>query len=212
METSSSDAPTIDDLGDANSELDHDNLGRSQQDDSPALREQNSSNDRFQVIDAGPTSGQVRASANSTAEPVAVEQKAVEQIAERIRVDQQTVNNRKETTIEIELDPPELGRARVELTESENGIAAKIVMSREASARVVEQNLDALRESLRDSGVDVSEFDITYEDPSEDRRQDFDDEIDRTPFPNFPSESSVRMNSPIPQNPSSSNRRIDLSV
>ena len=143
---------------------------------------------------------------------VAVEDKMVDQIAERIRVEQHTFNQKTETTIEIELDPPELGRARVELTDSENGITAKIVMSREASARVVDSNLDALRESLRESGVDVTEFDVSYEDPSSQNQHGFDDEFERTPQINRSSEPVLNGPTTPRNSRADSSRRIDLTV
>lgn len=141
-----------------------------------------------------------------------VNERLVDQITEQIRVEQKTVNNKTETTIEIELDPPELGRARVELREADNGISAKIVMSREASARVIENSLDALRESLRDSGVEVTDFDISYEDPSSQKQDDYEEDVDRLSTLNFNSEPVRQSGSQTEINHSVSNRRIDLTV
>ena len=155
----------------------------------------------------------IRANQRTGSEIRLSEAKMVDQISERIRVDEQTTNTRKQTTIEIELDPPELGRARVELTDTENGVSAKIVMTREASARIVESNLDALRESLRESGVDVSEFDVSYEDPSSQRQEDFEGDAERSLLQNsLSSPSVVPTPAPIRNNRLDSNRQIDLIV
>ena len=65
--------------------------------------------------------------------------------------------------IEIELDPPELGRMSVELTESEGGVTARISANREATAALVDSQLSALKQTLHDAGVSVSEFHVSYD-------------------------------------------------
>ena len=63
--------------------------------------------------------------------------------------------------IEIELDPPELGRLSIELTDSDRGIIARIVTNRETTATLVDSQLAHLRQSLHDAGVNVRDFHIS---------------------------------------------------
>lgn len=88
------------------------------------------------------------------------------QVAESIRmVREQT--GQTPARIEIQLDPPELGRMSVELTESEHGVVARITANQEATAALVDSQLTALKQSLQDAGVSVSGFHVSYQfDPS----------------------------------------------
>ena len=84
--------------------------------------------------------------------------------------------------LEVELDPPELGRMSVELTESRQGLLAKITASRESTAVLVDHQLAQLRQTLEESGIEVHEFEVSYDPPQSDagqhRSQDANNELD----------------------------------
>ena len=65
--------------------------------------------------------------------------------------------------IEIDLDPPELGRMSVELTETDRGVTARISANREATAALVDSQLSTLKQTLEDAGVNVTNFQVQYD-------------------------------------------------
>ena len=65
--------------------------------------------------------------------------------------------------LEIELDPPELGRLNVELTDTRQGLLAKITASRESTAVLVDHQLAGLKQTLQESGIELHEFEVSYD-------------------------------------------------
>jgi predicted alpha/beta-hydrolase family hydrolase len=65
--------------------------------------------------------------------------------------------------IEVELDPPELGRIFLQLSDTRHGLTAHITASRAATAAMIEQQWDTVRQALQNTGVHVSQFQISYD-------------------------------------------------
>lgn len=71
--------------------------------------------------------------------------------------------------IEVELDPPELGRVSIELADTERGLSARIVVQRESTAQLVEQQLASIRQSLDQAGLHVRDFQLSHQGSSNGR-------------------------------------------
>jgi flagellar hook-length control protein FliK len=75
------------------------------------------------------------------------------------------LSSRDRTQVRVQLQPPELGTVRVELTaDRTNAVEARIVAERDEVRQLIERNLPQLRESLSASGIDVSGFDVSTQD------------------------------------------------
>jgi flagellar hook-length control protein FliK len=87
---------------------------------------------------------------------------ATRQVSESIRM---LVVNEPDlpARVEVELDPPELGKVTVELTDSDRGVTARIHAARESTAALLDQQITQLRQMLEDAGVTVSDFQVTYD-------------------------------------------------
>jgi flagellar hook-length control protein FliK len=87
---------------------------------------------------------------------------AAQQISERIRmalIQEPDLPAR----VEVELDPPELGKVTVELTDRDGGVSARIHATRESTGVLLDQQLNQLRQMLQDAGVEVTDFQVTYD-------------------------------------------------
>lgn len=71
------------------------------------------------------------------------------------------VSSNGHTYMEVQLDPPELGTVRIQLSESEHGMRAKLVVANESTLRTIESELPTLRQSLADAGVSIDQFDLS---------------------------------------------------
>ncbi len=65
--------------------------------------------------------------------------------------------------IEVELDPPELGRVSIELADTERGLTARITVQRESTAHLVEQQMATIRQSLDQAGLHVRDFQLSHQ-------------------------------------------------
>ncbi|MCA9212862.1 MAG: flagellar hook-length control protein FliK, partial [Planctomycetales bacterium] len=66
--------------------------------------------------------------------------------------------SRNETRVEVQLDPPELGRVWVELRATDSRITASIVSEIDSTNHLLQENLSSLQKSLAESGVSVDNF------------------------------------------------------
>lgn len=66
--------------------------------------------------------------------------------------------------VQIQLDPPELGRVMLDVVRSEEGLSARIVANEPAAKAVLELELPALRRSLGDAGVELANVDVSQGD------------------------------------------------
>lgn len=74
-----------------------------------------------------------------------------------------------DSRVEVQLDPPELGSVWIELTSTEDGLAAKIVSEHDTTSHMLQDNLATLRKSLSESGINVSDFVFDTEGSPSDR-------------------------------------------
>jgi flagellar hook-length control protein FliK len=84
------------------------------------------------------------------------------QLAESLRI-MLTREAHLPARIEIELDPPELGRILVELSDTRQGVTAHVTASRAATASLIDQQLDTVRQALQNAGVHVSQLQVSYD-------------------------------------------------
>jgi flagellar hook-length control protein FliK len=84
------------------------------------------------------------------------------QVAESVRMTL-TRETHLPARIEIELDPPELGRILVELSDTRHGVTAHVTASRAATAALIDQQLDTVRQALQNAGVHVSQLQVSYD-------------------------------------------------
>ena len=62
--------------------------------------------------------------------------------------------------IKIELEPKFLGKMKMKIRMEDNQLTAKVNVETAEVKRVIETNLDKLRESLQESGVEIEKFDV----------------------------------------------------
>ena len=75
----------------------------------------------------------------------------------------EAAGNSRDVRVELQLNPPDLGRVWIELTDTQDGLQARIVCSRESSFQLLKGDLAALRSSLEGAGVNVSEFHVGHD-------------------------------------------------
>jgi flagellar hook-length control protein FliK len=69
-----------------------------------------------------------------------------------------------ERTIEVQLDPPDLGQLRIVLTETDHGVTAKIVASKESALTLLRHEMPQIQQVLADSGVQMDGFSFEQSD------------------------------------------------
>ena len=73
--------------------------------------------------------------------------------------------------VEIQVDPPELGRVFVEVTRDGDDVAARIIAAEQSTWAALENSSGSLRQALLDTGLNLSGFDLSHGD-SFDRSSD----------------------------------------
>lgn len=63
--------------------------------------------------------------------------------------------------LEVQLNPPELGRVVVRLEKARGKVGARLVVSNETARIAIERELPAIQQSLEEAGVNLDEFDVT---------------------------------------------------
>ncbi|MBL8208749.1 MAG: flagellar hook-length control protein FliK, partial [Blastocatellia bacterium] len=73
-----------------------------------------------------------------------------------------SINPRETRSLQLELNPIELGRVKVEITrDAEGRVSASLVVEQTETAQTLTQNLGHLRESLERAGVVVEQLTVT---------------------------------------------------
>lgn len=103
------------------------------------------------------------ANSNAATQDRAVVQQVPDAVVSHVRADDTT----GKSTIQIELDPPELGRVIVDITRDRNEITVKLQTVSEASRLAVLSNLTQLRTSLGESGIELRDFDTSSREQSQ---------------------------------------------
>jgi hypothetical protein len=73
--------------------------------------------------------------------------------------------------VRMELYPRELGRIEVRIRDTEEGISVSLVCSHEVTRQLVQDTAAELRQSLHDSGLSLSQFDVTSDNTRENTGQ-----------------------------------------
>ncbi|WP_455720993.1 flagellar hook-length control protein FliK [Agathobacter sp.] len=93
------------------------------------------------------------------AEPVRIDtMDIIRQIAERISISGTTA---EDSTIEMQLNPENLGKIYINVSEKNSEITARIAVSNEAVKEALETQMIELRETLNNSGVKVNAVEVT---------------------------------------------------
>ena len=93
-------------------------------------------------------------------------EKAVEiaaQIVEAVHLEA-AIDRPQSPRLEVQLDPPELGKVWIELSEVRDGLVAKITVSRAETHQLLEGELAQIRSSLDEAGVQISDFQVGRDD------------------------------------------------
>ncbi|MFK7818275.1 MAG: flagellar hook-length control protein FliK [Planctomycetaceae bacterium] len=64
------------------------------------------------------------------------------------------------TELEIEIDPPEMGRLNIKVSRTDNEVSARIAVVEPGTLELLQSELSDLRDSLTQSGISVGSFDI----------------------------------------------------
>lgn len=99
-------------------------------------------------------------------------QPMAENLARDIVEQARVVSGPAETRIEIELDPPELGRVSVRLSESGDGISARIVVAHQHVWKSVSQSLADFQATLAESGIKLHDFSLAQRQGDSPQRSD----------------------------------------
>ena len=82
----------------------------------------------------------------------------IRQIAERVSISGTTS---EDSTIEMQLNPENLGKIYINVTERNSEITARIALSNEAVKEALETQMVELRETLNNSGIKVNDVEVT---------------------------------------------------
>jgi len=88
----------------------------------------------------------------------------IEHMAGRIVDQARIVTGPGETRLELELDPPELGRVSVRLSETTGGISARVMVAHEHVWRSVGQSLADFQATLAEAGIELQDFSLAHRD------------------------------------------------
>ena len=84
------------------------------------------------------------------------------QIVEAVHLET-AIESQRSPRLEVQLDPPELGKVWIELSEARDGVMAKITVSRADTHQLLEGELAQIRSSLDEAGVQVSDFQVGHD-------------------------------------------------
>jgi len=85
-----------------------------------------------------------------------IETRVIDQIINRISVR----SNSSQSEVKIKLDPPSLGRVRMNIITSGDGVRTVIVAENQAVKQVIESNLSQLRDSMASQGLKIDSFSV----------------------------------------------------
>jgi len=85
-----------------------------------------------------------------------IESRVIDQIINRLSVR----SNNSQSEVKIQLDPPSLGRVRMNIITSGDGVRTIIVAENQAVKQVIENNLSQLRDSMSAQGLKLDGFSV----------------------------------------------------
>ena len=117
---------------------------------------------QVQNINAASETANKTTSASKTALPESsiykapIENRVIDQIINRLSVR----SSGSQSEVKIQLDPPSLGRVRMNITTSGDGVRTIIVAENQAVKQVIENNLSQLRDSMVGQGLKLDGFSV----------------------------------------------------
>ena len=85
------------------------------------------------------------------------------------KIDEAKTNGRVD--LHLQLDPPELGKVRIQVTATDRQMSLKMVVQDDAARQAIQSQADALRERLGNLGVSLGSLDVRQEGGSANPRQ-----------------------------------------
>jgi flagellar hook-length control protein FliK len=85
-----------------------------------------------------------------------IESRVIDQIINRLSVR----SNNSQSEVKIQLDPPSLGRVRMSIITSGDGVRTIIVAENQAVKQVIENSLSQLRDSMSSQGLKLDGFSV----------------------------------------------------
>lgn len=92
----------------------------------------------------------------STIYKAPIESRVIDQIINRLSIR----SNGSQSEVKIQLDPPSLGRVRMNIITSGDGVRTLIVAENQAVKQVIESNLSQLRDSMLSQGLKLDGFSV----------------------------------------------------
>lgn len=112
------------------------------------------------AVAASLVSGTGPLSQPGVAQPAAVAQTPAVQLADEIVTQARVLDRDGAVEFQLQLDPPELGRVRVNLLASGDEIHGQVIVADDAVRRMIETHLPDLRQRLEAAGLNIQRFDI----------------------------------------------------
>jgi len=85
-----------------------------------------------------------------------IESRVIDQIINRLSIR----SNGSQSEVKIQLDPPSLGRVRMNIITSGDGVRTVIIAENQAVKQVIESNLSQLRDSMLSQGLKLDGFSV----------------------------------------------------
>ena len=85
-----------------------------------------------------------------------IETRVIDQILNRLSIR----SNGSQSEVKIQLDPPSLGRIRMNIITSGDGVRTMIVAENQAVKQIIENNLSQLRDSMAGQGLRLDGFSV----------------------------------------------------
>jgi flagellar hook-length control protein FliK len=83
-----------------------------------------------------------------------------DQLGDSITAWYATSRNEANARLEVQLNPPELGRVVVRLEKARGKVAAKLLVSNDGARIAIERELPTIHQSLEEAGINLDEFDV----------------------------------------------------
>ena len=96
----------------------------------------------------------------------AIADQLVSEVRTTLQSDQRSVSS-----IEMMLDPPELGRVTIRIEQSAQGLIANITATEDSAFQLLSQDTQQLMQSLEDAGLEFTDFQLSHQ-SAEDRRHE----------------------------------------
>lgn len=84
----------------------------------------------------------------------------VDEAAQQVMSRARTLQSDGSAEVEIEIDPPELGRLNIRLVRRDGEVSARIAATEPATLELLQNELQDLRDTLAQSGVTVTRVDV----------------------------------------------------